>query len=76
MREPFRKKLAEEMKRPEWTVPDYDIVHSYYLRNLDDLLTLSAAPEWAELEEEARKVGNGRIGQFVAGREIVQFEDN
>lgn len=64
------------MGRPEWTVPDCDLVMTYWLRSLDDMTALTKSPEWAELEVEAEKITNIALGQFVVGHEIVQFENN
>lgn len=64
------------MGRPDWSVPDYDLTISYWLHSLDDMQALTMDPEWAELEKEASTKGNMKIGQFVAGYEIVQFENN
>ncbi|KAI1390157.1 uncharacterized protein F4822DRAFT_225776 [Hypoxylon trugodes] len=75
-REPLRQMLKGEMNRPGWTVPDYDLVHTYYLRSHDDLKALTLEPKWHELEEEASKLSNVSIGHFVNGFEIVQFENN
>ncbi|KAI5924940.1 hypothetical protein F4810DRAFT_103316 [Camillea tinctor] len=74
-REPFRQQL-EDMKRPLWTVPDYDIVHTYYIRGHDVLNGLRGDPKWVELEEEALKFCNMSIGHIVIGHEIVHFENN
>lgn len=64
------------MGRPDWIVPDYDLTISYYLHSLDDMQALTMDPLWAELEKEAGTKSNMTIGQFVAGYEIVQFENN
>lgn len=74
-REPFRHALKTEMGRPEWTVPDYDIVHAYYLKSMDDLKPLMEEPKWNELEEEAQRLSNTSIGQFVIGHETVHIGD-
>lgn len=41
------------MGRPGWTIPDYDMVVTYWLHSLDDLRLLNTDPVWAELEEGA-----------------------
>lgn len=64
------------MGRPEWTVPDYDLVHAYYLRNMDDMKAVTMEPKWNELEETAQKMAKMSIGQVVIGHETVHFEDN
>ncbi|ROW12643.1 hypothetical protein VMCG_00583 [Cytospora schulzeri] len=75
-REPLRHALKTEMGRPDWTIPDYDLVTTYWLRSLDDMLALTTDPEWAELEKGAQAISNMSIGHFVVGHEIVQFENN
>ncbi|KAH8201436.1 hypothetical protein TruAng_004360 [Truncatella angustata] len=75
-REPFRHALKEEMGRPEWVVPDHDLVMSYWVRSLDSLQALTTSREWDELEVDAQKITNVQIGQFAVGHEIVQFQDN
>lgn len=64
------------MGRPQWVVPDYDLVMTYYLRSLDDMTKLTTSAGWAELEVGAEKIANVSIGQLVIGHEVVQFEDN
>ncbi|KAI0122485.1 hypothetical protein F4814DRAFT_408888 [Daldinia grandis] len=71
-REPFRQTL-KDMGRLKWTIPDYDIVMSVWLRSMDDMLALYKDPEWIELEEEAQLWCDVTIGHFVIGREIVQI---
>lgn len=61
------------MNRPNWTVPDYDIVMSYWLRDLTDMRGLTADPEWHAVEEEAQKWANMADGHFVIGYEIVML---
>lgn len=68
--------LKTAMGRPGWTIPDYDMVTTYWLHNLDDMQALTTDPEWAELEKEAVTKANMPIGHFVLGREIVHFEGN
>ncbi|KAL7628327.1 hypothetical protein AAE478_002527 [Parahypoxylon ruwenzoriense] len=75
-REPFRKLLKDDLQRPKWTVPDYDLVHTFYLRSHDDMKALTAEPKWKELEEEAKKLANMSVGHFVNGHEIVRFGNN
>lgn len=64
------------MGRPDWVVPNYDLVTTYWLHSLDDMQKLTMDPEWAELEKGAAAVSNMSIGQFVVGHETVQFEGN
>lgn len=75
-REPFRHALKNEMGRPDWTVPDYDLVISYYVPSMDVMQALTTDPEWAELEKMAAVKCNMSVGHFVAGHEIVHFEGN
>lgn len=75
-REPLRHTLKTAMGRPGWTIPDYDMVTTYWLRSLDDMQALTTDPEWAELEKEACTKCNMSIGHFVVGHEIVHFENN
>lgn len=75
-REPLRHTLKTAMGRPDWTIPDYDMVTTYWLRTLDDMQALTIDPEWAELEKEACTKSNMSIGHFVVGHEIVHFENN
>ncbi|KAI1866313.1 uncharacterized protein JN550_007701 [Neoarthrinium moseri] len=64
------------MGRPDWTVPDYDLVTTYWLCSLDDMRALTADPEWVQLEKEACIKSNIAIGHFVVGHEVVHFEGN
>ncbi|KUI66623.1 hypothetical protein VM1G_02542 [Cytospora mali] len=75
-REPLHHALKTAMDRPDWTIPDYDLVTTYWLHSLDDMQNLTMDPEWAELEKEAAAISNMSIGQFVVGHEKVQFEGN
>lgn len=61
------------MGRDLWTVPDYDVTMSYWIRSMDDMRALVMSPEWAELEREAQPKGNGAIGHFIVGQQIVHF---
>ncbi|KAH9885053.1 hypothetical protein F4778DRAFT_787455 [Xylariomycetidae sp. FL2044] len=72
-REPFRKTL-QDFQRPEWTVPEYDLVQTFYLRSLDDMGPLMADPKWHKLEEEAQKLSNMRIGHIVVGHDVVLLD--
>lgn len=64
------------MAKPDWSVPDYDMVTSYWLRKGEDLTALMADPEWAELEVGAAAISNLSVGHIVLGHEIVHFENN
>lgn len=64
------------MGMPDWTVPDYDMVTTYWIRSMDDMQALTTDPEWAELEKEAAARTNMSIGHLVVGHEIVHFEKN
>ncbi|KAI3392887.1 hypothetical protein diail_5020 [Diaporthe ilicicola] len=75
-REPLRQALKTDMGRPGWTIPDYDMVSTYWLHSLDDLRLMTTDPVWAELEEGAQAITNLSIGHFVIGHEVVHFEDN
>ncbi|KAI6084115.1 hypothetical protein F4821DRAFT_271364 [Hypoxylon rubiginosum] len=75
-RGPMRHALKTDMGRPDWTVPDYDLVTTYWLRSLDDMQALTTDPVWAELEKDAATKSNLSIGHFVIGHEVVQFEGN
>ncbi|KAK7740929.1 hypothetical protein SLS53_004992 [Cytospora paraplurivora] len=75
-REPIRHALKNEMGRPGWSIPDYDLVVTYWLRSLDDLKKLTTSPEWAALEEGALAISNTDKGHLVVGYETVQFENN
>lgn len=72
----MRHALKTDMGRPDWTVPDYDLVTTYWLRSLDDMQALTTDPVWAELEKDAATKSNLSIGHFVIGHEVVQFEGN
>jgi hypothetical protein len=65
--------LKNDLGRLEWTVSDYDLVLSYWLRSPNDLVALTQDPEWIELEKDARARINFSIGHFVIGHEIVQL---
>ncbi|XXH03875.1 hypothetical protein Hte_010283 [Hypoxylon texense] len=73
---PMRHALKNDMGRPDWSVPDYDLVITYWLRSLDDMRALTMDPEWAELEKDAATKSNMSIGHFVVGHEVVHFEGN
>ncbi|GAB1313476.1 hypothetical protein MFIFM68171_03686 [Madurella fahalii] len=73
LREPYRHVLKNDLGRPEWTVPDYDLVLSYWLRSPDDMRSLTQDPEWIELEKDAQSRANFSIGHFVVGHEIVHL---
>lgn len=75
MRE-HQREVLRQLVRPDWTVPDYDMIMSYWLRSMDDMMALVSCPEWPEIEKEALALSNTRIGHLVAGHEIVQFENN
>ncbi|KAK6224034.1 hypothetical protein LQW54_000180 [Pestalotiopsis sp. IQ-011] len=75
-REPLRHALKTDMGRPDWTVPDYDLVTTFWVHSLDDMHALTADPEWVELEKEAAARSDLSIGHFVVGHEIVHFEGN
>ncbi|KAK4159050.1 hypothetical protein QBC43DRAFT_304971 [Cladorrhinum sp. PSN259] len=72
-REPFRNALVNQLNRPKWTVPDYDIVITYWLHDLDLMEGLRNDPKWVELEEEALKWANMTLGHVVIGRENILF---
>ncbi|KAK3997953.1 hypothetical protein QBC44DRAFT_346713 [Cladorrhinum sp. PSN332] len=72
-REPFRQALVNQMERPLWTVPDYDIVISYWLNNLEDMQGVTQDPRWIELEKEASERANLTLGHFVIGHQTVLF---
>lgn len=40
--------LKTAMGRPEWTIPDYDMVTTYWLRSLKDMQALTTDLEWVE----------------------------
>ncbi|KAJ0116111.1 hypothetical protein J7T55_005057 [Diaporthe amygdali] len=54
-KEPLRHALKTDMGRPGWTIPDYDMVTTYWLHSLDDLRLLTTDPLWAELEGGGRR---------------------
>jgi hypothetical protein len=62
------------MNRPDWTVLEYDLVTTYYLRSLDDMQALTVDPQWVEQKKEAYVKSNMSSEQFVAGYEVVQSE--
>lgn len=64
------------MGRPGWSIPDYDMVTTYWLHSLDDLGVMTSTPEWAELEVGAQAITNMDKGHFVVGHEVVHFENN
>lgn len=75
-REPLRHALKTDMGRPDWTVPDYDLVTTFWVHSLDDMHALTADPGWVELEKEAAARSDLSIGHFAIGHEIVHFEGN
>lgn len=64
------------MGRPGWSIPDYDMVTTYWLQSLDDLRLMTTDPTWAELEDGAQARTNMSVGHFVIGHEVVHFENN
>ncbi|KAK4184882.1 hypothetical protein QBC35DRAFT_466056 [Podospora australis] len=72
-REPMREAFVLQMGRTNWTVAEYDIVMTYWLRSLNDMAALVQDPEWIELEKEAWRWGNMDIGHVVVGHEIIQL---
>ncbi|KAK4194830.1 hypothetical protein QBC40DRAFT_290017 [Triangularia verruculosa] len=74
-REPFRAAL-QQMGRDQWTIPDYDVVMSYWTPTTDTIQGLTQDPEWIELEQkEALPRANINLGHFEVGHEILQFGD-
>uniref|UniRef100_A0A8H7N6V2 EthD domain-containing protein n=1 Tax=Bionectria ochroleuca TaxID=29856 RepID=A0A8H7N6V2_BIOOC len=69
--EGLRHTLKNEMNRPKWTVPEYSIIMSYWLRSMDDLTALTTDPEWFELEKDAQKISNPEFGHIAIGHEIT-----
>lgn len=72
-RAPNRDFIKNQMKQGEWTVPDYDVVVSYWVHNPADVGKVTADPEWQELEKDAPAVTKQTIGHLVLGHEIVAF---
>ena len=72
-REPFRDGLVNQMNRPKWTIPDYDIVVTYWLHDLKLMEELRNDPKWVELEVEVLKWANMTLGHMVIGRETILF---
>ncbi|KAK4221599.1 hypothetical protein QBC38DRAFT_461320 [Podospora fimiseda] len=71
-RPPFREALIH-MNRPNWTVPDYDVVQSYWLKDITDMQRLTTDPEWLKLEEEAQFWADMDLGHFVVGHEFIML---
>ncbi|KAH8893098.1 hypothetical protein GQ53DRAFT_745971 [Thozetella sp. PMI_491] len=74
LRELFRGALKTQLNRPNWTVPDYDLAMTYWIRGPEAMGPLTQDPDWLELEKEALTKANMEIGHFVVGYEIVQFD--
>lgn len=72
-REPNREFIKNQLKQPEWTVPDYDAVVSYWIRDPADMGKLTADPAFAELEKDAPAIANQRLGHLVLGHQTVVF---
>lgn len=72
-REGNRQFIEHKLKQPEWKVPEYDAVVSYYIHDPADMGKLTADPEFQELEKDAPTIGNPRFGQLVLGHETVLF---
>lgn len=72
-REPNRDSIKNRLKEPEWTVPDYDAVISYWLRDPADMGKVTADPGMAELEKDAPGILNHRLGHLVMGHQTVLF---
>lgn len=70
----MRDALHTKMGRPKWTVPDHDIIMSYWIRSMDDMTALTTDPDWIELEKEATSLADMTVGQFVIGHEIVHID--
>lgn len=73
-REFTRNILHTELNRPKWTVPDYDIVMTYWVRSMDDMTALTTDPDWVELEKEATTISDPSIGHIIVGHEFVQID--
>lgn len=67
-REPNRDFIKNQLKQPEWTVPDYDAVVSYWIRDPADMGKLTADPE-----KDAPVIANQRLGHLVLGHQTVVF---
>lgn len=61
------------MKQEAWTVPDYDVVVSYWVHNPADVGKVTADPEWLELEKDAPAVTKQGVGHLVLGHQTVGF---
>ncbi|KAJ4388022.1 hypothetical protein N0V93_008627 [Gnomoniopsis smithogilvyi] len=72
-REPSRAFIKSQMKQGEWTVPDYDVVVSYWMYNPSDMGKVVADPDWLELEKDAPAVTDQRVGHLVLGHQTVAF---
>ncbi|CAI6087648.1 unnamed protein product [Clonostachys chloroleuca] len=73
--EGLRHTLKNDMNRPKWTVPEYSIIMSYWLRSMDDLTALTTDPEWFELEKDAQKISNPEFGHIAIGHEITFIDE-
>ncbi|KAH8649151.1 hypothetical protein BX600DRAFT_474624 [Xylariales sp. PMI_506] len=73
-REPMREALKTQMNRPKWTIPDYDVIMTYWIRDLSAMGPLTQDPDWLKLEEDAMKIANLETGSFLIGHETVEFQ--
>lgn len=72
-REPNRAFVKNQLKQPEWTVPDYNAVVSYWIRDPADMGKLTADPGFAELEKDAPAIANQKLDHLVLGHQTVVF---
>lgn len=68
-----QREAAKQMGRDNWTIPDYDVAMSYWIRSMDDLGAMVMSPEWNELEAESLPKVRIEIGHFLVGQQIVHF---
>lgn len=72
-REPNREFIKNQLRQPEWTVPAYDAIVSYWIRDPADMGKLTSDPDFADLEKDAPVVLDQRLGHLVLGHQTIIF---
>ncbi|KAJ4425106.1 hypothetical protein N0V82_000161 [Gnomoniopsis sp. IMI 355080] len=65
--------IKNKMKQPEWTVPDYDAIVSYWIRDPTDMVKLREDPEFPELEKDVPVIANTKLGHLLLGHQTLMF---
>lgn len=72
-RERQRDFIKNKMKQPDWTVPEYDAIVSYWIRDPADMAKLREDPDFPELEKDVPVIANTKLGHLLLGHQTVMF---